>query len=140
MKKLLLIILAISFSVIGCKQEKKQSSEPSKMEMVMAVHDSLMPKMNTITKLIGALNAKADSTETGMQYEEAKKDLQAAHKSMMDWMQSFGERFDHEEILNGKELSEEKKELLKEEEENVKALKQEINTSIENAKLLLNEK
>ena len=65
MKKLLLIILAISFSVIGCKQEKKQSSEPSKMEMVMAVHDSLMPKMNTITKLIGALNAKADSTETG---------------------------------------------------------------------------
>ncbi|QLE01436.1 hypothetical protein HX109_07610 [Galbibacter sp. BG1] len=140
MKKLFIIIVVASFSIAGCKQEEKKNNEPSKMEMVMAVHDSLMPKMNTITKLIGDLNTKVDTTEVGKKYEMAKQDLQAAHKSMMDWMKEFGDRFDHEEILNGKELSEEKKEWLKEEEEKVKALKEEINSSIENAEKLLNEK
>ncbi|MCF8713250.1 hypothetical protein JM658_00270 [Joostella atrarenae] len=139
MKKAIFIIAIALFTFAACKQEKKEDNKPSKMEMVMAVHDSLMPKMSTISKLVGELNAKVDTTETGMKYEAAKKDLQAAHESMMDWMQGFGERFDHEEILNGKELTDEKKALLTEEETKVKALKEEINTSIKNAEDLLNQ-
>ena len=52
-------------------------------------------------------------------------------------MQGFGNRFDSEEILNGKTLSEEKKQWLNEEEEKVKIVKEKINTSITNAEALL---
>ncbi|MEL4308558.1 hypothetical protein [Joostella sp. CR20] len=138
MKRLLVLALAVSLSAISCKTETKNAG-PTQMETVMAVHDSLMPKMSTVNKLIGELNAKADTTEVGLKYNAAKEDLQAAHKSMMDWMQDFGTKFDHEEILKGKELSEEKKALLDEEEKEVTALKEQINTSIENAEKLLAE-
>jgi antibiotic biosynthesis monooxygenase (ABM) superfamily enzyme len=69
----------------------------------------------------------------------AMKDLQAAHKSMMDWMQGFGARFDSDEILNGKELSAEKKQWLLEEEKKVYQLKEDINGSISRAEELLSE-
>ena len=65
------------------------------------------------------------------------KDLQEANKSMMDWMQGFGNRFDSEEIMSGKELSVEKKKWLKEEEEKVKKVKENINASIERAEEIL---
>ncbi len=52
-------------------------------------------------------------------------------KYMMDWMQDFGSRFDSDEILNGKEI------WLDEEEEKVKALREQINSSIENAEKIL---
>ena len=66
------------------------------------------------------------------------KDLQRANKSMMDWMMGFGDRFDSDEILNGKELTAEKQAWLNEEEEKVVALKEQINSSIEKAEALLN--
>jgi hypothetical protein len=56
---------------------------------------------------------------------------------MMDWMQDFGNRFDPDEIMNGKELGQQKQLWLDEEEEKVKALRIQINNSIENAKALL---
>jgi len=65
------------------------------------------------------------------------KDLQDANTAMMDWMKDFGDRFNHEEILNGKELSEEKQQWLDEEEEKVKVVKEKINGSIERAEALL---
>lgn len=105
----------------------------------MAIHDEVMPKMGKLGKLVGQLKSKVDSTENGQQYAVAMKDLQKAHASMMDWMQGFGERFDPDEILNGKELTPKKKEWLDEEEEKVKALKQQINSSIERAETLLND-
>ena len=83
------------------------------------------------------MTTKEDSTELGLQYKNARIDLQEAHKSMMDWMQGFGNRFDSDEILNGKELSDQKQLWLDEEEEKVKALRNQINSSIEKAKKLL---
>ncbi|MDG3582599.1 hypothetical protein [Galbibacter pacificus] len=139
MKNLILILSIVFLSATACKQTPKKDQGPTQMEKVMAVHDSLMPKMNTLTKLVAELNEKADTTETGMKYEAAKKDLQAAHKSMMDWMQDFGTKFDHEEILKRKELTPEKKELLNEEEKEVEGLKEQIDTSIKNAEVLLGE-
>jgi DNA-directed RNA polymerase subunit L len=75
----------------------------------------------------------------GMESAEAKamKDLQEANKSMMDWMQEFGDKFDSEEILDGKELSKEKVQLLNEEEQKIEAVKEAINSSISRAEELL---
>ena len=57
-------------------------------------------------------------------------------KYMMDWMQGFGSRFDSDEILNEKNNW---KILiwLDEQEGKVKALREQINSSIENAEKIL---
>lgn len=107
------------------------------MDEVMAIHDEVMPKMGTIGKLVGDLKAKVDTTEMGHKYEVAMKDLQDANTAMMDWMKDFGDRFNHEEILEGKALSAEKQEWLDEEEEKVKVVKEKINGSIARAEALL---
>ncbi len=137
MKKYALSIFLVLFLLSSCKQEKKTPEGPSQMEQVMAIHDEVMPKMGTLGKLVGELKSKVDTTETGVQYEAAMKDLQEANKAMMDWMMAFGNRFDSDEILDGKELTEEKQKWLDEEETKVKALKEQINSSIEKAEALL---
>ncbi len=132
------IILILSFFLIfSCKTENKKPDQPTKMQEVIAIHDEVMPKMSDISKLVAELKPMADSTEAGMKYMTAMKDLQAAHRSMMDWMQGFGSRFDSDEILNGKELSEEKRTWLLEEEQKVIQLREDINGSIERAEALL---
>ncbi|MCG2460205.1 hypothetical protein K8352_05555 [Flavobacteriaceae bacterium F89] len=132
------IALAATFLVLfsfSCKQEKKDGTD--KMTEVIALHDQLMAKMGTLTKLVGELNGKVDSTETGMKYDAAKKDLQNAHKAMMDWMKGFGDNFDSDEILNGKALNAEKQELLDKEMVNIQEVKTKMEKSIENAEDLL---
>jgi hypothetical protein len=138
MKKLFsILICTVLFLSFSCKEEKKAPDGSTQMKKVMAIHDEVMPKMGTIGKLVGELKPKVDSTETGKQYEVAMKDLQAANTAMMDWMKEFGDRFDHEEILEGKELSAEKQQWLDEEEEKVKVVKEKINGSIARAEALL---
>ena len=132
-----ILICTVLFLSFSCKEEKKAPEGPTQMKKVMAIHDEVMPKMGTIGKLVGELKPKVDSTETGKQYEVAMKDLQAANTAMMDWVKEFGDRFDHEEILEGKELSAEKQQWLDEEEEKVKVVKEKINGSIARAKALL---
>jgi hypothetical protein len=70
--------------VLSCKEEEKKPEALTQMKEVMAIHDEVMPKMGTIGKLVSELKPKADSTEKGIVYDKAMKDLQAAHKSMMD--------------------------------------------------------
>lgn len=103
----------------------------------MAVHDEVMPKMSKIGNLVGQLKPIADTTAADSEYHKAMTDLQAAHKSMMDWMKGFGDRFDSEEILKGKALTPEKKQWLDEEEIKVKAMRDQVNSSIEFAEKLL---
>ncbi|MBC6997675.1 hypothetical protein [Cytophaga sp. FL35] len=134
MKKVLFLLIVPFLFLSACKEEKEQTQ----MQEVMAIHDEVMPKMSKLGTLVGELNSKEnDSTELGLKYREARKDLQAAHKSMMDWMQNFGNRFDPDEILKGKELTDQKQEWLNEEEKKVKDLKEQINSSISNAQQLL---
>lgn len=133
--------LTLFFSLLlvlgtGCKPEKK-NTELTQMERVMAIHDSVMPKMKTIGKLVGRLKPLSDSTEEGIAYQLAMKDLQEANTAMMDWMKGFGDRFDSGEILNGDPLSEEKQSWLAEEEVKVKVVRDKINGSIERAEALL---
>ena len=129
-----ILLLAL---ITSCKQQKKLEEGSTQMETVMEIHDEVMPKMGTLSKLVADLKTKVDTTSIGKEYEVAMKDLQAANMSMMDWMKGFGDRFDSDEILEGKELSPEKQEWLNEEEEKVNALKEQINTSIERAEALL---
>ena len=140
MKKFFSILaVVILISSISCKDEKKEAAKASneQMKKVMAIHDEVMPKMSAMGRMVGELSSKEDSTEIGLQYKAARRDLQDAHKTMMDWMQGFGSRFDSDEILNGKELTEQKQIWLDEEEEKVKALREQINSSIENAEKIL---
>ncbi|WP_188370398.1 hypothetical protein [Muriicola marianensis] len=132
-----ILILSFLLLMFSCKTENKKPDQPTKMQEVIAIHDEVMPKMTDISKLVAQLKPMADSTEAGLKYMRAMKDLQAAHRSMMDWMQGFGSRFDSDEILNGKELSEEKRAWLLEEEQKVIQLREDINGSIERAEALL---
>ncbi|ALM08710.1 hypothetical protein SB49_13500 [Sediminicola sp. YIK13] len=133
------LVIAFVFSLffLSCKEEKKEPNNNVQMKEVMAVHDELMPKMGKIGRLVGKLNKLEDSTETGQLYKEAKIDLQEANKAMMDWMRELGDRFDYEEIMKGKELTEQKQLWLNEEQDKVKELKEKINGSIERAEKLL---
>ena len=137
MRKIILTVVVLSL-LVSCKENTKTTPETNQMETVMAIHDEVMPKMGRLGKLVGELKPKVDSTEMGLQYGAAMSDLQDAHESMMTWMRDFGERFDHDEIMNGKELTAQKKEWLNEEEEKVKALREQINSSIKKAESLLN--
>lgn len=137
MKKLLILSVSL-FSVLffSCKDNEK-SQTSTQMQQVMAVHDEVMPKMSSISKLISQLDAKiqaGDSTET---YIKASQDLKDANKAMFDWMKGFSDRFDREEIMNGKALSAEKQKFLDEEEAKVKALRDQMNSSISNAEAIL---
>ncbi|WP_276168274.1 hypothetical protein [Zobellia alginiliquefaciens] len=134
------IVVLITFAIATLTFSCNNKADNTQMKTVMAVHDEVMPEMSKMGKLVGDLSAKEnDSTEVGLQYKEARKDLQAAHKSMMDWMQNFGSRFTSDEILNGAELSEEKQVWLNEEEEKVEKLREQINESIKTAEDLLQE-
>ncbi|ASV30470.1 hypothetical protein [Maribacter cobaltidurans] len=136
MKKYLIPILSCLVLFISCKEEKKEKA-PTQMEQVMAIHDEVMPKMGQLGKLVGQLKPMADSLGADSPEAKAMRDLQDANKAMMDWMQNFGNRFEPEEIMEGKELSEEKKQWLDEEEVEVKEVKEKINSSIANAEALL---
>ncbi len=140
LKKLLFQLSVTFLLIISCKENKKEETGPSTVTMkeVMAIHDEVMPKLGSFGSLVGELSTKEDSTEIGLKYKSAREDLQSAHKTMMDWMRGFGDKFNSDEILNGKALTEEKQKWLEEEEVKIKALREQINKSVENAESLLN--
>ena len=138
MKKITLLLgIACVIAVFSCKEEKKDEG-PSQMQQVMAVHDEVMPKMSKLGQLVGKLKPMADSLGMDSPQAKAVRDLQDANKSMMDWMQGIGNRFDADEILKNKALTAEKQKWLDEEEEKVNVAKEKINSSIANAEALLN--
>jgi len=138
MRKYIIVSLTLFLTVlVSCKDEKKDPSA-EQMKEVLAVHDEVMPKMGAIAKLVGQLKPKVDSTEQGKVFEKAMKDLQESNAEMMEWMQRFGERFDSDEIMNGKALTPEKKRWLKEEKQKIEALKQNVEVTISEAEALLN--
>ncbi len=140
MKKYILLIVTLVMGLaIGCKENKKPeaSSETSQMKEVMAIHDEVMPEMGKIGRLVADLRKKVDSGQGNATHKKAMEDLQDAHKTMMNWMQGFGDYFDSEEILDGKALTPAKQLLLDKEEEKVKIVKEKINSSIAKAEALL---
>ena len=135
-KTIFLAVSLFSLLLFSCKDNEK-SQAPTQMQQVMAVHDEVMPKMSTINKLISQLDEKIQVADSSEIYEKASQDLKEANKAMFDWMKGFTDRFDREEITNKKALSAEKQKFLDEEEVKVNALRDQMNTSIKNAKALL---
>lgn len=133
-----IVAMLIIFTVTSCKNENKTSTnEKSQMQEVLAVHDEVMPKMGTIGNLITRIDERIKVTDSTEALLNASQDLKYSHRAMMEWMKTFGERFDSDEILKGKALSDEKQKHLDEEEIKVKALRDKINSSIKNAQELL---
>ncbi len=132
-----IVIIAVLLCFGGCKEPKKESGANPRMSSVMAQHDAMMLKMGTIGKLAAELKPRVDSTKQGQEYAGALADLQEANQAMMDWMQGFGDRFNPDEIINGKELNAQKKGWLREEAEKMEALTMKINSSIARAESIL---
>ena len=137
MKKMILVFVSIMAIAISCKEEKKAKKEIIQMEKVIATHNKLMQQMSIIGSLVSRLSKNTDSTKVSATHTQAKKRLEDSHKDMMDWMKGFNNRFDYDEIINGKILSVEKKKWLNEEETKVDVLQEQIISSIKNAQRLL---
>lgn len=138
--KLSFLYTSLLLLFISCNQLSKEEQEfDALMQNVIDVHDEVMPKMGEMSSLIKELETKIDSTSQGQSYAKAQQDIKDAYDYMMTWMSNFSDTFpptDKETKTDLKEISKQMK-LLKEEEVKVHALRDQINSSIENAKQLL---
>jgi len=131
---LVMLVLASCNSL--SKEEKKFDTL---MQEVIDVHDEVMPKMGEISALIKYLDPKIDSTEIGRSHEKAQQDLKDSYDFMMKWMSDFSDNFPHhteDSKMDEDKLSSQMK-LLQQEKVEVTKLKDQINSSIKNAKKLL---
>ena len=86
--KFLIIIAIVILSQASCKHSHPgMEDNPLYME-VMAVHDSIMPKMSDIHDLKKELKAFAESPAKD-QVMSAIGDLDKADEAMMEWMANF---------------------------------------------------
>ena len=106
-KLLPFLVAGMLFNASSAKQQDSEK-EPTKMEQVMASHDEVMDEMPKLAKLMNKLQTKADASYDKTKYKKAIADLKSANKSMMNWMTGFGERFEADEMMKGKALSEQK--------------------------------
>ncbi len=138
MKSSFIYIALLTFFFISCNQLSEEEVKfDALMEQVISVHDEVMPKMGEISSLIKDLETRIDTTETGKSYVKAQQDLKDSYDFMMTWMSDFSEKFPHDEgEMNAEKISSQMK-LLKGEEIEVGKLRDQINTSIDNAKRLL---
>ncbi len=136
----IVFFITTAVTIISCDQLSKEEQEfDLLMQKIIDVHDEVMPKMGEISTLIKDLESKIDTTETGKSYAKAQQDLKDSYDFMMEWMSDFSEKFPHDnenDETNSDKLSSQMK-LLKEEETEVNEMRDQINTSIENAKKLL---
>ncbi len=129
------------FLCTSCNQLSKEEQEfDALMQQVIDVHDEVMPKMGEMSTLIKDLESKIDTTAQGQSYAKAQQGVKDAYDYMMTWMSDFSTKFPHNEEnskISAEKLASQMK-LLKEEKVNVDRLKEQINSSIENAKKTLN--
>ncbi len=130
--------LLLTLLLFSCNQLSEEEQKfDTLMENVILVHDEVMPKMGEISSLIKDLEPKIDTTDTGKSYAKAQQDLKDSYDFMMTWMSDFSEKFPHDEgEMDSAKISSQIK-LLKQEEIEVGKLRDQINSSIANAKELL---
>ncbi|TPN85225.1 hypothetical protein [Aquimarina algicola] len=134
------IFVFAAIATLSCNQLSKEEQEfDALMQKVIDVHDEVMPKMGEISSLIKELKPKIDTTAQGQEYAQAQQKLKDSYDFMMTWMSDFSETFPHEEEetkVDTEKLATQMK-LLKEEEVKVNKLKNQINSSIAEAKKIL---
>ena len=77
------------------------STQPPLFNEIMAVHDQIMPQMNTIETLkqeirmrMDSIDAKNTKSEFRPQFRHALAELNRADNMMSDWMNNFKENYD----------------------------------------------
>ncbi|UJH66134.1 hypothetical protein [Allomuricauda sp. SCSIO 65647] len=130
MKKIITLFLLVMPLIYVQAQEK----ELSQMQRVMKMHDKLTGKT---ARLIDQLESRAQNATSTATYTTAINDLKSANKAMTDWMESFSNRFDTDEMHQEKSLTQQKQDWLNEEEAKLLAMKEQIDSSIKRAKDLL---
>ncbi len=131
----LILLLCISCNQLSGEEQKFDTL----MQEVIDVHDEVMPKMGEISTLIKYLDPKIDTTEVGKTHAKAQQDLKDSYDFMMKWMSDFSDNFPHENEdskMDAEKLSTQMK-LLQKEKVKVHELKDQIHSSIKNAKKLL---
>lgn len=129
------ILFSIILCVSACNfqvNNDKTSEDPEKVSMsvVLDIHDEVMPKMSTIAKLSAELKPLINEDSLA---KEKFDNLVHAHEEMMNWMQAFGTKFNSDEIMNGAELSEEKREILAQEKIAITEVKEAMLSAISDA-------
>ena len=141
--KISLTLLSLFVLLAACKNEVKkeaeavEAQETTQMEKIVEVHDELMPKMSEISLMITQLEDSMDGTANDSLKVAAVAELKGANESMMEWMMEFSEDYDSEEVMEGKELTPEKKALLDTYEESVMDLKLTMEGAMEQGQALL---
>ena len=136
MKRILLLLALASF--IGSWAQKKETiSGTASMSEVMGLHDEVMEEMPKTAKLIWKLEAESKKTKDPAPYTDAINKLKSSNKSMSSWMEGFGRRFNADEMMKGKKLTNQKQIWLNEEKQKIVALRKQIYSSIKQAEDLL---
>ncbi len=147
-----IIFLLIGLLAVACKpksgEQKAEVEEQNidrgnmqiqqkKWEEVMAVHDEVMPRMSEVNRLTEQLKERMETAPEAEKQElsQAVQQLEAADKGMWDWMygiKQLGELRDslaHEGIV----------EYLNTEEKKIAEVRDQILSSIDNAKALVDD-
>lgn len=109
------------------------SQEDSLYQNVMVIHDSAMMLMSNVSSLNRKIKAVSDKTtdvEVREEISKVSQGLEAANEEMMNWMRNFDPDLDsisHEETM--KYLEREKKK--------IEGVKNNMESAIENAEVLL---
>ena len=142
MKNPSILLLLLSILTVACnnKEADMQSDYDTMMAETIEVHDAVMKDMMPLGNMSSKMKKMTDSLPENVEYKNALSRLENAHDFMMNWMQDFGQKFPYEERQGKVEPSQDLKtrfDLLKEENQEVKAMQDSVTTSIENAKQLL---
>jgi len=148
MKKLTLLFLLAMFSMMSCTksgdhsgmhhdtdQAQEEGPNQALYNQMMDVHDEVMPKMDDIMRLKRVLQEEIADTpdmviERKQELEAIISNLDSASNAMMDWMHRL-----HEFNPLADSIDQEKaREYLESEMEEIKKVKDLINSSIEKAK------
>ncbi|TYP72806.1 hypothetical protein [Aquimarina intermedia] len=139
LSNLVFILTALLLTYSCDSLSKEEEAFDKKMQEIIDVHDEVMPKMGEMSALIKNLESKIDTTNATRNYKQAQQNLKDGYDFMMEWMSDFSQKFPHDD--KNKELSNEelnvKMKILEQEEVEVKELRDQINSSIQNAKSVL---
>lgn len=140
MKKILILFLVLG--MVACQQKPSKLHQEYKQDLdeVLAVHDSVMGKMNTMGNLISEIKKPAqDSTENSQEAKAALSDLENAHDGMMDWMHGFAKKIPdaQKDTTFTKEEYKRRIDILQEEKKSIEEVKDNMESSIQKGKEVL---
>jgi hypothetical protein len=133
MKNVALALLAL-IMITACGQEKAVIKQLD--NKAVAIHDEVMPKMGDIIELKGQVKARIESTsvedETRAAWEAIYNRLMEAEQGMRDWMHQY-------EVPDFKKSMDELKPLVDRQLAEIEVVKEQMNSSIADARRMLAE-